>query len=168
MLFTIAAASAAVDILSQLVEKASAKNGGGGARQTGFEIAAPAQPVESSISSPVASAPTENLSREMLDTLLSAQGQAQGVERKKRSLSVLLDLMQTSQNGSVSKTEFDAAAGSNGSKADAAAIFDKIDSDHDGAINRNELSSFLDSYRRTQINGPDGGASRTRVLTIDA
>ena len=58
-------------------------------------------------------------------------------------MSVLLDLLQSSQNGTVGKSEFDAAAGD--SDSEASEIFDRIDQDHDGSINRTEMSTFLDT-----------------------
>lgn len=172
MLLAAAAASAAVDILSQLVDKATAKGGTGVTTQTGFQVAEPAatQPAVQPTSSAPASAPGESLSRDTLDTLLSAQGQTQGTERKKRSLSVLLDLMQSSQNGSVRKSEFEAAASKDGKDSkDGAALFDKIDGNHDGSVNPAELSAFLDSYRRASANGAEGtAATRPRSLAITA
>lgn len=168
MLFAAAAASTAVGILSQLVDKASAKGGTGVASRTGFEVAEPAATPAAAQSSAPANAPSESLSRDTLDTLLSAQGQGQGTERKKRSLSVLLDLMQSSQNGSVSKSQFEAAASKDGKDGkDGVALFDKIDGNHDGSVNPAELSAFLDSYRRTSANGAEGGAAaRPRSLTM--
>jgi hypothetical protein len=169
MLFAAAAASTAVDILSQLIDKASAKGGTGVASQTGFEVAEPTV-TQAMPSSASAGAPSESLSRDTLDTLLSAQGQAQGTERKKRSLSVLLNLMQSSQNGSVSKSQFEAAASKDGKDGkDGAALFDKIDGNHDGSVNPAELSAFLDSYRRASANGAEASAAaRSRSLSMTA
>jgi hypothetical protein len=89
-----------------------------------------------------------------LDTLLSAQGQ--GTQRKKRSMSVLLDLMQSSQDGKVKKSDFDAAAGE--SNSEASEVFDRIDQNHDSSVNLNELSAFLDTYRRNSEAGTQGRA----------
>lgn len=166
MLLAAAAASTAVDILSQLVDKATAKGGTGVTPQTPFV----APQIETSDAAPNASGSTPanssggNLSRETLDTLLSAQGQSQGTERKKRSLSVLLDLMQSSQNGSVSKADFEAAVDKGGNNTSV--LFDKIDENRDGSVNPAELSAFLDNYRRASAH--DGAAARTRTLAMTA
>src|SRR6185369_11340076 len=93
---------------------------------------------------------SEGLSRDALDTLLSAQGQAQA-HRKKRSLSVLLDLMQSSQDGSVKKSDFEAAVGKTDSESSD--VFDRIDQNHDSTVSANELSTFLDSYRKASEAG---------------
>jgi hypothetical protein len=148
MLFAGLAASAAIDLLSLLQpEKAQAKGGTSLSAQPTFAL--PEQgPVEAAQtqSLPAAAAPrTENLSRDALDTLLSAQGQ-EAARRKKRSTSVLLDLLQSSQKGSVSKSEFDAAAGESGEKESG--LFDRIDQDRDGSINTAEMSLYLNTHKR--------------------
>jgi hypothetical protein len=164
MLFAGLAASAAVDLLSLLQgEKKPAKAGTPLTAQSSFSIAdlgavkaAPAQ-------SQSATGRSEALSRDALDTLLSAQGQAQSAQRKKRSMSVLLDLLRSSQNGSVGKSEFDAAAGEGVSEASE--LFDRIDQNHDSSVNMAELSAFLDTYRRNSAAGQQG---RTRALAVIA
>ncbi len=162
MLFAGLAASAAVDLLSLLQpEKPSAKSGTGPKTPSSFSVAdigaieaAPAQ------SGPAAGR-SDGLSREALDTLLSAQGQ--GTQRKKRSMSVLLDLMQSSQDGKVKKSEFDAAVGKGDDKSSE--IFDQIDQNHDSSVNLTELSTFLDTYRR---NSEAGTPVRARALAMVA
>lgn len=168
MLLAAAAASTAVDLLSQLVDKASSKGKANAATQTHF-LAPQIDPTatstpSASVSASASGASSGNLSRETLESLLSAQGQSQGAERKKRSLSVLLDLMQSSQDGSVSKADFEAAADANGNNA--AVLFEKIDQDRDGSVNKAELSTFLDNYRRASAQG--GGAAQSRTLTMTA
>lgn len=160
MLFAGLAASAAVDLLSLLQpEKSSGKLQLAG--QSAFEVAGlepDVQPVPADLRVPSGNNRSETLSRETLEQLLSAQGQ-QAAQRKKRSMSVLLDLLQSSQNGSVAKSDFEAAAGES-SDSDASKIFDRIDQNHDGSVNVAELSSLLDSYRRTS----GTGTSRTLAM----
>jgi hypothetical protein len=163
MLIAGLAASAAIDLVSQLLsEKPSAKSGTGVAAQSTFKVADLDSVAGASAQSQSTGSTTrsEGLSREALDTLLSAQGQAQ---RKKRSLSVLLDLMKSSQDGSVKKSDFEAAAGD--TSGDASKVFDGIDQNHDSTVNVNELSSFLDSYRRASEAGAQGN---TRTLALVA
>ncbi len=78
-------------------------------------------------------------------------------------MSVLLDLLQSSQNGSVAKSDFEAAAGE--SDGDGSKIFDQIDQNHDQTVNVAELSTFLDSYRRTSEAGTSG---KSRALAMVA
>ena len=163
MLFAGLAASAAVDLLSLLQpEKPSARSGTGPKTPSSFSVADPgaadAAPVQSQ-SAPAGGRP-EGLSRDALDTLLSAQGQ-QETQRKKRSMSVLLDLMKSSQDGKVKKSDFKAAAGKSDDKASE--LFDRIDENHDSSVNVTELSAFLDTYRK---NAEAGSQGRTRALGI--
>lgn len=157
MLFAGLAASAAIDLLSLLQpEKPSAKSGTGPKTPSSFSVAdlgaVEAAPVQSQ-SAPAAGR-SEGLSRDALDTLLSAQGQ--GTQRKKHSMSVLLDLLQSSQDGKVKKSDFDAAVGKGDDKASE--IFDRIDQNHDSSVNVAELSAFLDTYRRNSEAGTQGRA----------
>jgi hypothetical protein len=158
MLFAGLAASAAVDLLS-LLQPQKPKDGPGLKAQPAFEVAdlAAVQPL------PVASAGSRNedLSREALDTLLSAQGGAG--QRKKRATSVLLELMQSSQNGSVRKSEFEGAAGEGASEG--AELFDRMDQNGDRAVNVAELSAFLDTYRRTS-DGVTQGKARALAVVV--
>jgi hypothetical protein len=166
MLFAGLAASAAVDLLSLLQpEKQSGKPGTRLAGQSAFDVAgleADVQPLPAELRVPSAANRSEGLSRETLEQLLSAQGQ-QGAQRKKRSMSVLLDLLQSSQNGSVAKSDFEAAAGEN--DGDGSKIFDQIDQNRDQTVNVAELSVFLDSYRRTSEAGTSG---KSRALAMVA
>jgi hypothetical protein len=165
MLFAGLAASAAVDLLSLLQPPEKPKGGTGVAAQSSFNVADLGAVEAAATQSQAASATggrTDGLSRETLEQLLSAQGQ-QAAQRKKRSMSVLLDLLQSSQNGSVPKSDFEAAAGE--SDGDASKIFDRIDQNHDQSVNVAELSTFLDSYRRTSEAGTSG---KSRALAIVA
>jgi hypothetical protein len=156
MLFAGLAASAAVDLLS-LLQPEKPKGGTGLRAESSFEVAdlAAVQPLQAL----PASGRSDSLSRDALDTLLSAQSEA--AQRKKRSTSVLLELLQSSQNGSVGKAEFEAAAGEGDSEA--AELFDRVDQNHDRAVNVAELSAFLDTYRRTSEGGAQG---RARALAV--
>jgi Ca2+-binding EF-hand superfamily protein len=163
MLFAGLAASAAVDLLSLLQpEKASAKGGTSLRAQSSFSVADP-DAVETAQAQPQfpAAPRTESLSRDALDTLLSAQGQ-EAAKRKKRSTSVLLDVLQSSQKGSVKKSEFETAVGESG--GNASELFDKIDHDHDGSINTAEMSLYLNAYKRNAGAGANGGARSLAML----
>jgi hypothetical protein len=166
MLFAGLAASAAIDLLSllQQPEKSSAKSGTGATAQSTFKVADQDSGAGATAQSQSTGSTTrsEGLSRDALDTLLSAQGQEQA-QRKKRSLSVLLQLMQSSQDGKVKKSDFEAAAGDN--TGDASDVFDRMDQNHDSTVNVNELSSFLDSYRRASEASAQG---RSRTLAMVA
>jgi hypothetical protein len=106
---------------------------------------------------------SEGLSADALGTLLSAQSQTPSVQHKKRSISVLLDLLQSSQDGSVKKSDFDTAVGE--SDGEASDMFDRIDQNHDSSINVSELTSFLDTYRR---NAEVGTPRKSGALAVVA
>ena len=159
MLFAGLAASAAVDLLSLLQpEKASAKGGTSLKAQSSFSVAghAPAETAQAQPQSQAAPARTETLSRDALDTLLSAQGQ-EAPKRKKKSTSVLLDLLQSSQKGSVKKSQFETAVNESGG-GNASELFDRIDQDRDGSINTTEMSLYLNTYKRNVDAGRKGAS----------
>jgi hypothetical protein len=166
MLFAGLAASAAVDLLS-LLQPEKPKGGTGATARPSFSIPDLGAAEAASTQSQAASAGqrSESLSSDALGTLLSAQGQGQSqtAHHKKRSMSVLLDLLQSSQDGSVKKGDFDAAVGENDDKASE--LFDKIDQNHDSSINVSELTNFLNTYRR---NSETGTQSRSRTLAVVA
>lgn len=165
MLFAGLAASAAFDLLSLLnPDKAFAKSASGSATPTpsSFKVAdldaALATDAQSKTGS---SGRGAGLSRDALDTLLSTQGQAQA-QRKKRSASVLLELLQSSQDGKVSKSDFEAAASDNDSKASE--LFDAVDQNHDATVNIAELTAFLDTYRRASESASLQGKARSLAM----
>jgi hypothetical protein len=164
MMFAGLAASAAVDLLS-LLQPEKPKGGTGVAAQSSFKIPDLGSTEAASTQSQAASTgqPGTGLSADALGTLLSAQSQTQPVQNKKRSISVLLDLLQSSQDGSVKKSDFDAAIGETNDKASE--LFDRIDQNHDSSINVSELTNFLDTYRR---NSDVATQSRTRTLAVVA
>jgi hypothetical protein len=147
MLFAGLAASAAIDLLSLLQEKASAKSGTSLTAQSGFAVPeqGPVETAQVQPQFPPAASRTETLSRDALDTLLS-QGQ-DAAKHKKRSASVLLDLLQSSQKGNVKKSEFETAIGEHDG-GNASELFDRLDQDRDGSINTAEMSLYLDTYKR--------------------
>ena len=164
MMFAGLAASAAVDLLS-LLQPEKPKGGTGVAAQSSFKIPDLGSTEAASTQSQAASTGqrSEGLSADALGTLLSAQSQTQPVQNKKRSISVLLDLLQSSQDGSVKKSDFDAAVGESDGKASD--MFDQIDQNHDSSINVAELTSFLDTYRR---NSEVGTPRKTGALAVVA
>jgi hypothetical protein len=166
MLFAGLAASTAVDLLS-LLQPEKPKGGTGVAGQPSFSIPDLGSAEAASTQSQAASVGgrSEGLSSDAFSTLLSAQGQGQAhtVPHRKRGMSVLLDLLKSSQDDSVKKSDFDAAIGENDDKASE--LFDQIDQNHDNAINVSELTSFLDTYRRNSDVGTQG---RSRTLAVVA
>lgn len=165
MLFAGLAASAAIDLLSLLQpERTAGKPATRLADHSAFELAGvepDVRPLPADLRVPSANR-GEGLSRETLDALLSAQGQ-QAAQRKKRSMSVLLDLLQSSQNGSVARADFEAAAGKG--DTEASEVFERIDHNRDDTVHVAELSALLDSYRRTSEAGMPG---RARALAVIA
>jgi hypothetical protein len=164
MVFAGLAASAAVDLLS-LLQPAKPKSGGTGTTKSAFTLpdvqdtsATPAQG-QTAISQTDAS---QAAKKGGMDTLLSAQGQAQ-THHKKRAMGVLLNLMNSSQDGSVTKSDFVSKLG--GEDAKASDMFDRIDQNHDSSVNAAELTAFLDTYRR---NAEAGSTGKGRALAVAA
>ena len=158
------AASAAVDLLS-LLQPEKPKGGTGAYGAVVFQR--PGSRLHGSCVHAIAGGVHRPAKRrtvgDALGTLLSAQSQTQPVQHKKRSISVLLDLLQSSQDGSVKKSDFDAAVGESDGKASE--MFDRIDQNHDSSINVAELTSFLDTYRR---NSEVGTPRKTGALAVVA
>ena len=166
MLFAGLAASAAIDLLS-LLQPEKPKSGGTGADKASFSLPELDAGEGTSTQSTVGgtSSGSGGLSSDALGTLLSAQGQGQAhaAHHKKRSMSVLLDLLQSSQDGSVNKSDFETALG--GDDAKASEMFDSIDQNHDSSVNVGELTNFLETYRR---NAEAGTAGKGRALAVAA
>ena len=168
MVFAGLAASAAVDLLS-LLQPAKAKSGGTGVTKSAFTLPdaqdAAATSTQSSGSLAICRSgdtPTaETAKKGGMDTLLSAQGQAQA-HHKKRAMGVLLNLMGSSQDGSVTKSDFVSKLG--GEDAKAADMFDRIDQNHDSSVNAAELSAFLDTYRRNAEASSAAGKGRSLAV----
>ena len=165
MLFAGLAASAAFDLLSLLnPDKASAKSGTGSPTPTpsSFKVADLDGALGTTTStSTKANGQGSGLSRDALDTLISTQSQAQA-QRKKHSASVLLNLLKSSQDGKVKKSDFEAAAGDNDDKASE--LFDAIDQNHDATVNVAELTNFLDTYRRNSQAASLQGKARSLAM----
>jgi hypothetical protein len=165
MLFAGLAASAAFDLLSLLnPDKASAKSGTATTpTPSSFKVSdlEAALGTTTTSTSSGASGGGSGLSRDALDTLISTQGQALA-QRKKHSASVLLELLKSSQDGKVKKSDFEAAAGDNDSKASE--MFDAIDQNHDATVNVAELTAFLDSYRRASEAASVQGKTRSLAM----
>ena len=79
-------------------------------------------------------------------------------------MGVLLDLLKSSQDGSVKKSDFDAAVGE-GDEDSAADLFARVDQNHDNSVSINELTNFLDTYRR---NSEAGAVGKGRTLAVAA
>jgi hypothetical protein len=167
MLFAGLAASAAVDLLS-LLQPEKPKKGGTGNAQPSFSLPelGAGETTMSAQSAVGATSGQSGLSSDALGTLLSAQGQSQahGVNQKKRSISVLLDLLQSSQDGSVKKSDFASALGGD-DDIKASELFDRLDQNHDSAVNIAEVTNFLETYRR---NAEAGTSGKGRALAVAA
>jgi hypothetical protein len=165
MLFAGLAASAAVDLLS-LLQPEKPKGGTGAANATKASFSLPEDSdIAISAQSPAAAASgarSDGLSSDALGTLLS-QGQDHTAHHKKRAMSVLLDLLQSSQDGSVQKSDYKSALGKDDAKASE--LFDSMDQNHDSSVSAAELTNFLDTYRR---NAEAGTAGKGRTLAVAA
>ncbi len=95
------------------------------------------------------------MSSQTMNTLLSAQSQAgeSGASLK------LFSMLDSNGDGTISKSEFEAAFGQNGKTDQADTVFAKLDQDGDGAVNQKELSSALKKGHRHHHAHSVGGSS---------
>jgi hypothetical protein len=124
-----AAASSALDLISTLQQSLTAKT----PAVAGFD------PI-STTGSPgaTATAPSAPVAPATMNALLSVQGQPGRVngDAFSKQLFSMLD-------GTISKSEFEAALAKNGSTTKADSIFAQLDADGDGAVSQDELTSAL-------------------------
>jgi hypothetical protein len=173
MVFAGLAASAAFDLFSQLQPDKPKSGGTGVTPASSFSL--PQDPAATQAAQTAAEmaigrsgesepdAEGAAAKKNGMDTLLSAQGQAQA-HHKSHSMSVLRELMKSSQDGTVKKSDFEAALGKDDDTR-ASDLFDRIDQNHDNAVTNAELTSFLDTYRR---NAAAGTAGKGRSLAVAA
>jgi hypothetical protein len=167
MLFAGLAASAAVDLLS-LLQPEKPKKGGAGSAQASFNLPEVGANETASAQSTVgATGGQGGMSSNALATLLSVQGQnqsqAHAAHQKKHSISVLLNLLQSSQDGSVTKADFATALGGEDDKK-ASEMFDRLDQNHDSSVNAAEVTNFIEIYRRNAEAGPAAGKGRALAV----
>jgi hypothetical protein len=156
MFFLASAAGSALSYLSSL-QNISGAFQSSGAQSTGqstpFAAAALAQPPQ-----PPATGGSTNtwpMSSQTMNTLLSAQSQS-GESSASQKLFSMLD---SNGDGTISKSEFEAAFGQNGKTDQADALLAKLDQDGDGAVNQKELSSALKKGHRHHHAQSAGGLS---------
>lgn len=167
MVFAGLAASAAVDLLS-LLQPEKPKKDGTAAAQAPFSLPEAGTGETTAAQSTVgATSGQGGMSSNALATLLSVQGQSQSqahaAHHKKQSISVLLNLLQSSQDGSVKKSDFASALG-DGDNTKASEMFDRLDQNQDSSVNVAEVTSFIETYRRSAEAGSAAGKGRALAV----
>ena len=167
MVFAGLAASAAVDLLS-LLQPEKPKKGGTGNAQASFNLPEVGTDETTSTQSTVgATSGQGGMSSNALATLLTVQGQnqsqAHAAHQKKHSISVLLNLLQSSQDGSVTKSDFASALGGK-EDTKASEMFDRLDQNQDSSVNVAEVTSFIETYRRNAEAGSAAGKGRALAV----
>ena len=154
MLFAVGAAAGAVDILKSLTSSPASKPADG----SGFQVASSASGTADAKT--VAAAPTQsgNLSSDTMSALLDAQGSSADVApsrpaHRSKALKDLLALLDSNNDGAISKNEFEDALGAGGTNvANADGVFDKLDKDNNGSVGLDESSTALKSRRPPPLN----------------
>ncbi len=155
-----ASASSALDLIARLQETLGGNNANNSSSTSssapGFDPNATATGNSSSSpSSP--NGPTSLLAPSTLDALLSVQGQNQSPVVNGDAFSAqLFSLLDTNQDGSISKSEFETAFGQNGNTTQADAIFSQLDANGDGSVSAQALTNALDGQDQAQGQGTQG------------
>jgi hypothetical protein len=145
------AASAALDLISSLKQTADSGKSKTGRSDAIFGTAAAVQPSVAETGS--LKAPSQPVTSGTMRLMLSLQ--AHGVDMSSK----IFDALDADDSGGVSKSEFEQVFAKNGDTQRADTAFEKLDTDHDGTVNTNELASGLKTERRRD--GGDGLATKT-------
>jgi Ca2+-binding EF-hand superfamily protein len=141
------AASAALDLISSLKQKTDSGQSKTAKSDAIFGAAAAMQP--SAAEAGTQKAPSQPVTSGTMRLMLSLQ--AHGVDMSSK----IFDALDADGSGGVSKSEFEQVFAANGDTPRADNAFDKLDTDHDGTVNANELASGL----KTEHHRHGGGAS---------
>lgn len=139
------AASSALDLIATLRQTLGA--GGSDSAQTsaGTFDAGTAANTPAANAPTDASAPTSLLAPSTLDALLAVQGQGQAPVVNGDAFSQqLFSLLDSDQNGTISKSEFETAFAQNGDTTQADQIFTQLDANGDGSVSADELTQAIE------------------------
>ena len=152
------AASSALDLIATLQQTLGA-GGSGNAQPSagGFDPGTSANAPTANTPTDT-SAPTSLLAPSTLDALLAVQGQGQAPVVNGDAFSQqLFSLLDSNQDGGVSKSEFETAFGQNGDTTQADQIFTQLDANGDGSISASELTQAIEggsgSEQAPQVHG---------------
>ncbi|MDQ2078678.1 EF-hand domain-containing protein [Xanthobacteraceae bacterium Astr-EGSB] len=146
-----AAASAALDLISSLRQTADSGKSKTGRSDAVFGMATAAQPSVAETGNQ--KAPSQPVTSGTMRLMLSLQ--AHGVDMSSK----IFDALDADGSGGVSKSEFEQIFAKNGDTQNVDTAFEKLDTDHDGTVNTNELASGLKTERRRHDG--DGLATKT-------
>lgn len=139
------AASSALDLIATLRQTLGAGGSDSAQPSAGTFDAGTAANASATNAPTDASAPTSLLAPSTLDALLAVQGQGQAPVVNGDAFSQqLFSLLDSNQDGGVSKSEFDTAFAQNGDTTQADQIFTQLDANGDGAISASELTQAIE------------------------
>jgi EF hand domain-containing protein len=139
------AASSALDLIATLRQTLGAGGSDSAQPSAGTFDAGTAANATATNTPTDASAPTSLLAPSTLDALLAVQGQGQAPVVNGDAFSQqLFSLLDSNQDGGVSKSEFDTAFAQNGDTTQADQIFTQLDANGDGAISASELTQAIE------------------------
>jgi len=139
------AASSALDLIATLRQTLGAGGSDSAQPSAGTFDAGTAANAPATNAPTDASAPTSLLAPSTLDALLAVQGQGQAPIVNGDAFSQqLFSLLDSNQDGGVSKSEFDTAFAQNGDTTQADQIFTQLDANGDGAISASELTQAIE------------------------
>lgn len=145
------AATSALDLIATLQQTLGTNNSGSPSTATTFDPGTTTSGTASNTPSD-ANAPTSLLAPDTLDALLAVQGQGPIVNGDAFSQQ-LFSLLDTNGDGSISKSEFEAAFGQNGNTTQADQIFAELDTNGGGSISQTELTNAIDGQDQLQRQG---------------
>jgi Ca2+-binding EF-hand superfamily protein len=162
MLFGMAAASSAIDLIKTLTQSGTPKATGTVAFNAGTSSSTTATPSLSS-----SAGQTSLISPNTMNALLAAQSQSDTSSASATSRSAALkDLfakIDGDGDGKITKSEFENALGAGGTNtANADSVFGKLDTDGDGSVSLGELASALKP--KHHAHGPKQGGGQDALL----
>ena len=177
MLMLASAAGSSLAYLQSLLQQGSATSGTatsnpleeplaslGGGGQGGQTAATAATTTIGATPSPASNVPP--LSPDMMAALISFQSQPPTAPSSTSLSSQLFAKLDANGDGTISKTEFESAFGSNADTTKVDALFAKLDSNGDGSVSQTELDDSLKSHghghgRHHHVGTGGGGSAGT-------
>jgi hypothetical protein len=141
-----AAGHGALDLIASLQALTSPLNSSGGAGQGASPFGFAIDPsAGASASAPGAGTGpgASGMTPDTMNALFAAQSQTPAPAGSPGLMSQLFSLLDTNNDGAISKSEFEAALGQNGQTTQADSVFAKLDANADGSVSPGELANAL-------------------------
>lgn len=165
MMFGMAAASTALDLVKSLTSSQSAKT----TSKTNFSVSLQSGTATNAATS---SGQGSLISPDTMNALFAAQSDNTTASMPKSpaaALSSLFKSLDADGSGQISKSEFENALGAGGTNvANADKVFGKLDTDQDGSVSMDELASALKPKKPHKPHGEKGGPQDALMQMLDA